>query len=457
MKRAAVSHWRLAIGRWHVCIAVMLGVVLPPSLSAQDPPQGVRIGLTYAAGVKPGIIVLPVEPATPGDSVRAILERDFDFGDRLTVISLDTATLRGLGPRAGRVNYALFARLGAAAIVLAQPVASGYRVTVHDVAAGRVLQTEQFPVLPARHSPDWRMAVHGIADEIERWLLGRRGIAQTRIVFSRGGVIHVIDSDGANTRRLPSTGFAMSPAWHPDGDLIAYSSMTDAGTRIVLQNMRDNTRRTLRATTSSLNISPTFSPDGRYVLYATGRESGTDLVATPLRNLGAAQLVAYGRGSDNTSPTYSPDGRRIAFTSGRAGQPEVYIADADGTNAQLLTEFTYGGTTYRASPAWSPDGRLIAYQGTVGGFQLMVLNLRDRTVRQLTSEGSNEDPSWAPDGRHLVFTSTRSGVPQIWIVDVETGRLRQLTRASGARLAEWSPTLAPSRELRASNGNPTND
>jgi TolB protein len=82
----------------------------------------------------------------------------------------------------------------------------------------------------------------------------------------------------------------------------------------------------------------------------------------------------------------------------------------------------------------------------------MVLSLRDRAVRQLTSDGSNEDPSWAPDGRHVVFTSTRSGTHQLWVMDIETGRLRQLTRASGSRLADWSPILAPQQELQASNG-----
>jgi TolB protein len=96
----------------------------------------------------------------------------------------------------------------------------------------------------------------------------------------------------------------------------------------------------------------------------------------------------------------------------------------------------------------------IAYQASAGGFQLMVLNLRDRTVRSSPARASNEDPSWAPDGRHLVFTSTSTGVHQLWVIDVETGRLRQLTRASGARLAEWSPILAPGQQLRASNGAP---
>jgi TolB protein len=71
----------------------------------------------------------------------------------------------------------------------------------------------------------------------------------------------------------------------------------------------------------------------------------------------------------------------------------------------------------------------------------MTITLRDRTVKQLTSEGVNEDPSWAPDGRHLVFTSSRTGVKQLFVLDAESGRARQLTHGAGARLAAWSQAL----------------
>jgi TolB protein len=145
------------------------------------------------------------------------------------------------------------------------------------------------------------------------------------------------------------------------------------------------------------------------------------------------------------SPSFAPDGRRIAFASGRSGHPEVYITDADGTNAEPLTTSTYGEQSYRSNPDWSPDGRLVAFQSLLGGqFQVMSIGLRDRGVKQLTSEGRNEDPSWAPDSRHMVVTSTRTGQQQLFVVDVETRRARQLTRGGGgARMGAWSPWLPP--------------
>ncbi|HVZ76945.1 MAG TPA: hypothetical protein VG818_03085, partial [Gemmatimonadaceae bacterium] len=65
-------------------LALLACAALP--LRAQDTTQkGVRIGLTYQPGTRPGVVVLPVGGAH-GDSVRTIIQRDLDYGDRVNVI-----------------------------------------------------------------------------------------------------------------------------------------------------------------------------------------------------------------------------------------------------------------------------------------------------------------------------------------------------------------------------------
>ncbi len=71
----------------------------------------------------------------------------------------------------------------------------------------------------------------------------------------------------------------------------------------------------------------------------------------------------------------------------------------------------------------------------------MTISLRDHGIKQLTSDGINEDPSWAPDSRHMVFTSNRGGIGELWVLDTESGRARQLTFGVAARLAAWSRPL----------------
>jgi TolB protein len=178
------------------------------------------------------------------------------------------------------------------------------------------------------------------------------------------------------------------------------------------------------------------------VVFASGND-GVDLYQWTPGSADAPIRLTSRRGSLNTSPTFSPDGRRIAFTSGLLGHPEVYIMDADGSSFDLLTSQGFGDQLYRSDPAWSPDGRRVAYQSQVspGTFQIMTISVRDGTTQQFTSEGSNEDPSWAPDGRHMVFVSNRTGARELWVLDTESSRARQLTHGGRVQNPAWSPRL----------------
>ena len=410
---------------------------------AQDTTRGVRIGLRYDPSTKPGIVVLPVTGVT-GDSIRAILERDFDYSDRLTVAQIaasEAEMLRGGTSGGSGLNFGLFGKLGAAAVVQATPTATGVHVAFHDVGRAKVAGVEDFRLPKPDYSPEWRQAVHAMADEIERWITGQRGIAQTRIAFVRGNTIRLVDSDGANEQGIPVTGTPLSPAWHPSGHIIAYSTCCP-DSRIVMHDLRTGRSRDFGAQRNSTNTTAAFTPDGRSIAYSIASENGADLYLMPLDGEAFPKRVTVGRGSINQQPSFSPDGNRIAFMSDRSGHPEVYIMDADGTNADIFTAFDFGDQNYRASPDWSPDGRQVTFQTRIDWrFQIFTMSLRDRQPKQLTSEGENEDPSWAPDGRHIVFASTRSGTRQLWILDTESGRLRQLTQAGGSRLAAWSPRL----------------
>lgn len=434
--------------RFSRALLVAATVALAPTAraAAQDPPpEAVRIGLRYDPGSKPGVLVLRV-PGASGDSIRAIIQRDFDHGDRINVVAADEAGFPDT-PTAGRnSNYPLYARLGAIALVQATPTATGLHVAVHDVAQAKVARVRDFPLDGAVDSREWRMSLHAIADELELWITGVRGIAATRVAYIQGqrnGRLYVVDSDGAFPTAVGNDAGVMSPNWHPKGTHVAYAIVGSRGCcQIYIVDLSSGTARQLPVG-SGLNSTPVFAPDGAVIVYTHGEENGTDLFATTAFERGPTRRITVGRGTDNTTPAFSPDGRKLAFTTGRLGRPEIYISDADGTNPELLTSYNFGDQNYRANPDWSPDGRLIAFQALLPGgqFQLNTISLRDRSVKQLTSEGSNEDASWAPDSRHLIFSSTRTGAKQLFVIDTESGRWRQLTRTGGVRLPAWSPPL----------------
>ena len=414
-------------------------VALSPARTHAQEQQGVRIGLTYAAGTRPGLYVLPLRGAN-ADSIRAIITRDIDFGDRVSVIAPDSGT-----PPAGKLNYPLYARLGAAAVLqLTLNAGGGLHVVLHEVGAGRVMNTRDFPLGSPVLSADWRGALHTISDEVERWVTGVAGIASTRVLFVRGGTLWQVDSDGANVAPVPGVGSALGPVWHPNGTTVAYTEMLDDGTRVVVRDLTRGTARRFTVDPGS-NSSPAFSPDGRTLVFSSGSD-GTDLFSAPLDGSSAPYRVTVGRGTTNSQPTFAPDGRRIAFTTSRLGRPEIYITDSDGANPELLTTSGFGDQLYRADPSWSPDGRFVAFSTQIEGrFQVATIGLRDRAVKQHTIDGVNEDPAWAPDARHLVFTSSRTGSKQLWVLDTESGRLRQLTHGPASRMAAWSPRSSNAR------------
>lgn len=436
---------RLSVRRaGSLILMVAVALATRPGLAhAQDTTRGVRLGLKYTPGTKPGVLVLPANGEL-GDSARLILQRDFDYGDRINVVTIDASALETpAGSSAqGQYNYPLYARLGAVAVVHPTLTASTIHIAVHDVTTQKIERVREFPLQGEALTPEWRLSLHEVADEVEFWITNERGISATRILYESGGRVWQVDSDGANPTPLTGAVSAMSPTWHPRGTHIAYAARGERDLRILLREAGGATR-VVAGGAGSQYFSPTFGPDGNTLVYARAGEDGaTDLYAINPFAQGPPRKITVGRGRASNSPSFSPDGRRIAYMSDRGGTQEIYVSDADGTNAEILTPFRFGDQRERSGPDWSPDGRLIAFQGKIDGrFQLFTVSPRDRMPRQHTNDGSNEDPSWAPDSRHLVFSSTRTGTRQLFVLDIESGRVRQLTRSGGARLAAWSPLL----------------
>ncbi len=49
----------------------------------------------------------------------------------------------------------------------------------------------------------------------------------------------------------------------------------------------------------------------------------------------------------------------------------------------------FGENAFRATPDWSPDGQVVAFQSRIAGTdQVMTINLRDKSLKQLTSDGA---------------------------------------------------------------------
>jgi sulfatase modifying factor 1 len=105
------------------------------------------------------------------------------------------------------------------------------------------------------------------------------------------------------------------------------------------------------------------------------------------------RLIQTGNDGED-APDWSPDGSRIAFCSTIAGHWAIYVANADGSDAQCLTASGTASDEY--APSWSPDGSRIAFQSNVDSqWDIYVMNA-DGTERQrlTTSDENDYEPTW---------------------------------------------------------------
>ncbi len=112
------------------------------------------------------------------------------------------------------------------------------------------------------------------------------------------------------------------------------------------------------------------------------------------------------------SPAWSASGAQLAYVSFESRKPVVYVHDVATGKRRLIANFRGSNS----APAWSPDGRTLAVTlSRDHGSQLYTIDANGGEPRRLTqSSGIDTEPTYSPDGRSIYFVSDRGGAPQIY-------------------------------------------
>jgi len=173
----------------------------------------------------------------------------------------------------------------------------------------------------------------------------------------------------------------------------------------------------------------TISPDGGTIIFTSSRSGDLELYTMKPDGTDVRQItdkLGYDGGA-----FFSRDGRRIVWRTSRpetdeeraaymelletnAIKPmnlEIFVADADGTNAEQITD--NGAANF--APFFFPDGKRVIFASNVGDssgrlFDLWMVGDDGTGLEQVTfHEEFDSFPMFSPDGEYLVFASNRGG------------------------------------------------
>ena len=138
------------------------------------------------------------------------------------------------------------------------------------------------------------------------------------------------------------------------------------------------------------------------------------------------------------SPAWSANGRQLAYVSFESRKPVVYVHDVATGNRRLIANFRGSNS----APAWAPDGRSLAVTLTRdGGSQIYTIPATGGEARRLTQSGSiDTEPLYTADGRSLYFVSDRGGSPQVYRMPSNGGEPQRVTFTGTYNI---SPSLSP--------------
>lgn len=200
------------------------------------------------------------------------------------------------------------------------------------------------------------------------------------------------------------------------------------------------------------NTSPSISPQGDKIAFISDRDIYLDVyIMDALTGKIIKKVVESGKTTDfeeltvlHPSIAWSPDNIRIALSTKKEGYDVITIINTN-TEKSYDLPFKFDGIE---SVDWSRDGdklAFVAHNSTQS--DIYIYNLKTNELINLTNDiFSDNDPIWTPDSKKIIFTSDRenyinpSMIPSdfmmsnhnykqldLYIINTETKEIKRLT------------------------------
>jgi Tol biopolymer transport system component len=325
-------------------------------------------------------------------------------------------------------------------------VASVFRESLREGSAIRGIQN--MTLLSADDiSRDWHAAIHAQYGPT---------LDATRSASSYG---RALSGDGGDEQDM-----SVSPSLSPDGRRVVYLSqrglfsidlyLADVETGAIIRRLVNTTTDQHFASLQFISSAGSWHPGGRQFVFGALTAGQAALAIIDVDNGRVLREKRFPELGEILNPSWSPDGRLIAFSATDGGHSDLFVYDLDADTLRQLTEDSYADL----QPSWSPDGQQLAFvtdrystdlaRLAPGPNGLALLDVATGRPQALPTfdRGKSINPQWAPDGRRISFLSDRTGVTNVYTIDLTSGTITQVTNLNTgvSGITALSPALSSS-------------
>ena len=261
--------------------------------------------------------------------------------------------------------------------------------------------------------------------------------------------LFIANSDGTGQQKIASrqrpkrftAGTPVGPSWAPEGDIVACTvggpeNGIDRHT-VVLVDLKSGTETEATPHRWSFVQQVVWAPHSAGLIVAAQEQQGGPNQLWYVGHPGGEVERITNDLNNYNGVSISADGATIATVQSQASSSVWFAPNGNAENAIKVTSGTNEGA---GGLALMPDGRILYSDFAAGIADLFLVNADGSNARQLTSDASlNGFPAASPDGRFIVFVSNRTGAPHIWRMDSNGTNLKQITNG----IAEINPVVSP--------------
>jgi eukaryotic-like serine/threonine-protein kinase len=221
--------------------------------------------------------------------------------------------------------------------------------------------------------------------------------------------------------------------WIPDGRGLIFEADENQGSGTRQFGYLSLPSGEVRSITNDLTLYDglSLSSDSR-ALVTVQAERSSDVFAAPFAEADRAKPITSGGHTE--WPAWTPDGK-IVCTRSTGNAENVWVMEADGSNAKQLTMTTEGGID---APRVSPDGRYVVFS-SLPDSNIWRIDIDGNNAQRLTNNESSSHPDLSPDGKWVVYADLGTG-RGIFKVPIDGG---DSVRLSSEAFDPGAPAVSP--------------